>query len=119
MSPEESQIEPTNSIPIASIKRGRGRPSKYAPEERDQKYKELKEQWKLDHKDHIKDHMKSYYLERQEHIYQTHKDYSERARYALRLISDIYNEKEALNILSPDLRRKVESLIEHKKVLCS
>jgi hypothetical protein len=100
MSPNESQLEPTNSIPIASTKRGRGRPSKYAPEERDQKYKELTKQWQQNHADKQ---------------FECVKDYQDRSRFALKLLNELWNDN-LIEIKSDRHRTILQDLIEHKKI---
>ncbi len=102
----------------APVKRGRGRPAKYAPDERKQKQKESIDKWRQEHKEEYKEQMKEYYNDNQSNIIKQKKEYLDRARYALRILDAIYNEKESLNNLSPDLKDKVLNLIEHKKIIC-
>ena len=98
-------------------KRGRGRPAKYAKEEREQKYKESKDKWKESHKDHILQLNKEYYNDNQKKIIQYQKEYQDRARYAMRILNDIYNDHDSLSHLAPNIQYKLRSLIEEKQIL--
>ena len=68
--PKEAQSEPQE---VPQTKRGRGRPAKYAKEEREQKYKESKEKWIQEHKEHIKVQRKEYYLDNYDNLLKTNR----------------------------------------------
>ena len=109
--------ESANADKGSPPKRGRGRPAKYAKEEREQKYKELTKQWIQENKEHIKVQKKEYYNDNYDNILKNHKEYQERARFALRLLTDIYNDNESLIHLAPNLRQKLRTLVEEKQIL--
>ena len=102
---------------VPQTKRGRGRPAKYAKEEREQKYKESKEKWIQEHKEHIKVQRKEYYLDNYDNLLKTNRQYQERSRYALRLLADIYNDHDSLMNLAPNLQTKLRTLVEQKQIL--
>jgi hypothetical protein len=100
-------------------KRGRGRPAKYSPEEREQKYKDASKLWKQDHKEYYKESQKQYYDQHSDTLCQNKKDHYERSTYALRLLNDIWSQTELVNYMSEDLRTKVENLVQHKRIILS
>jgi hypothetical protein len=102
---------------VPQTKRGRGRPAKYAKEEREQKYKEAKEKWKENNKEHILQLNKEYYNDHQKKIIQYQKEYQDRSRYAMRILTDIYNDQESLSHLAPNIQYKLRNLIEEKQIL--
>ena len=108
----------TSTIDSVPPKRRPGRPAKYAKEERGEKYKEAKQIWINENKQHLKDLRKEYYTAHQQEIIQYTKDYNERSRYALQILNALYDEKESLNSISPELRTKISYLIEHRKKVC-
>jgi len=116
-------MEPTSPLSSDTVdiqpapKRGRGRPAKYAKEEREQKYKEASKQWKDTHKERILQLNKDYYNDNQEKIIQYQKEYQDRARYAMRILNDIYNDHDSLSHLAPNIQYKLRTLIEQKQVL--
>jgi hypothetical protein len=103
-----------NTVPV--VKR-RGRPAKYSPEERDEKYKEASRQWKENNKDQVKENKREYYTNKYDDLLKTNRDYQERSRYALRLLNDIYNDHESLMHLAPDIQTKLRTLVEQKQIL--
>ncbi len=109
------------SSPVLTVesqpKRGRGRPAKYAKEEREQKYKELTKQWIQENKEHIKVQKKEYYNDNYDNLLKTNRQYQERSRYALRLLNDIYNDHDSLIHLAPELQIKLRTLVEQKQIL--
>ncbi len=107
----------SDALSLTTPKRGRGRPAKYSPDEREQKYKEAKEKWKENNKDHIHQLNKDYYNDNQKKIIQYQKEYQDRSRYAMRILNDIYNDQESLSHLAPDIQYKLRSLIEQKQIL--
>jgi alpha-galactosidase/6-phospho-beta-glucosidase family protein len=102
---------------VPQTKRGRGRPAKYAKEEREQKYKEAKEKCIQEHKEHIKIQKKKYYNDNYDNLLKTNRQYQERSRYALRLLADIYNDHDSLMHLAPNLQTKLRTLVEQKQIL--
>ena len=102
---------------VPQTKRGRGRPAKYAKEEREQKYKELTKQWIQENKEHFNKQKKEYYIDNYDNVIKANKDYQERSRYALRLLNDIYNDHESLIHLAPNLQEKLRTLVEQKQIL--
>ncbi len=112
----EEESSPVSSTEIP-IKRGRGRPAKYAKEEREQKYKELTKQWIQENKEHLSKQKKEYYNDNYNTILKNHKEYQERARFALRLLTDIYNDNESLIHLAPEIQTKLRTLVEQKQIL--
>ena len=102
---------------VPQTKRGRGRPAKYAKEEREQKYKEASKQWKDNNREHILQLNKEYYNDNQKKIIQYQKEYQERARYAMHILTDIYNDQDSLSHLAPNIQYKLRNLIEQKQVL--
>jgi hypothetical protein len=93
----------TETSPVLStetpVKRGRGRPAKYSPEEREQKYKESTKKW---HKEHIED--RTSYL----------KDYQERSRTALKLLAEMWDQG-IIVINSENYEGKVRNLLENRQ----
>ena len=98
------------------IKRGRGRPAKYSPEEREQKYRESIDKWREDHKEKHKNNQKRYYEQHSEQLIKQKKDYYEISAYALRLLNDMWSNPDLIEIKSEDLRNKLENLIKHKRI---
>ncbi len=96
-------------------KKTRGRPAKYSPEERDQKYKESTKEWFQSHKEY----RQTYYQSNIENVKKQTKEYQDRARYALSLLDDIWNNSECVGVMPDDLKAKVQHLIVHKKILSS
>ena len=90
-----------STIEVIPVKRGRGRPSKYSPEEREQKYKESREKWA---KSHQEDRTKSTM------------EYQERARYAYKLLCEVWNEN-MLEVKSEHHRNLIKNLVENKKII--
>ena len=111
---KEAQAEPQE---VPQTKRGRGRPAKYAKEEREQKYKELTKQWIQENKEHIKIQKKEYYNDNYDNLLKINRQYQERSRYALRLLTDIYNDHDSLINLAPNLQEKLRTLVEQKQIL--
>ena len=82
-------------------KRGRGRPAKYAKEEREQKYKEARVQWNKDHND-IKNKSNTEYLER--------------SRFAYRLLCDMWAKRQ-FDSIEHEYKHIIQELVENKKIL--
>ncbi len=98
-------------------KRGRGRPAKYTKEEREQKYKESRVQWNKEHKEERKESYRTYYANHSDEMVKISKDYQDRSRYALKLLSELWSHPEYLNINETDpLCLKIKNLIQHKKI---
>jgi len=88
----------TTNIPP---KRGRGRPAKYTKEERDQKYKEARDQWAKQHTN----------LKNKANI-----DYMERSRFAYRLLCDMWTNHK-FDCVDTDYKIIIQELVENKKIL--
>ena len=82
-------------------KKPRGRPAKYAKEEREQKYKELSKQWSKEHK---------------EERVQSSSEYQERARFAYKLLCEIWND-DMMELKSEHHKNLIKNLVENKKIL--
>jgi hypothetical protein len=85
----------------SEVKRGRGRPAKYAPEEREQKYKNASKIWKQEHND------------RQNKL---NTEYLDRSRFAYRLLCDMWN-KQQLDLVTPEYKHIIQQLVENKNIL--
>ena len=109
----------TTSTNTTPPKRGRGRPAKYAKEEREEKYKENTKKWVTEHKEYYKDSRKQYYVMNSNDIQQNKKEYYERSSYALRLLNDIWKSPELVEFKSDDLKYKIQNLIENKRIIIS
>ncbi len=86
---------------VTALKRGRGRPAKYSPEEREQKYKETRAQWNKEHND----------IKNKSNI-----DYLERSRFAYRLLCEMWN-KNKFDEMENDYKTIIKELVENKKIL--
>ena len=84
----------------APAKKPRGRPAKYAPEEREQKYKELKNKWSKTNIDRR---------------YEINEQYGQRVRLGYKLLCDIWNKHYVDNIEDPICWQIIE-LVENKKI---
>ncbi len=82
-------------------KRGRGRPAKYAKEEREQKYKEARVQWNKDHND----------IKNKSNI-----EYLERSRFAYRLLCDMWDKRQ-FDSIENEYKHIIQELVENKKIL--
>jgi len=107
----------TSDNTVSQVKRGRGRPAKYSKEEREQKYKEASKHWKDNNREHMLQVNKEYYNDHQKKIIQYQKEYQDRARYAMRILMDIYNDQDSLSHLAPTIQSKLRTLIEQKQIL--
>ena len=114
---ENTDFHTTTHTPESAPKKPRGRPAKYAKEEREQKYKEASKQWKDNNREHVLQINKEYYNDNQKKIIQYQKEYQERARYAMHILTDIYNDQDSLSSLAPNIQYKLRNLIEQKQVL--
>ena len=112
-------ITNTKDTSDTPVKKPRGRPAKYSPEERKERYKEATKQWLTENKDYYRDSRKQYYDKHTENIQQNKKEYYERSAYALRLLSDIWSHPDLIEIKSEDIRNKIQNLIEHKRIVIS
>jgi hypothetical protein len=108
----------TNDLvaPVTAPKRGRGRPAKYAKEEREEKYKEVSRQWKQEHKEQCYEQHKDYYKEHKEEISKMNVDYHNRARYALKLLNDLFD-SDQIEIKDEKYKRTITELIKNKKII--
>ena len=94
-------------------KKPRGRPAKYAKEEREQKYKESRVQWNRDHKEV----QQRYYQNNHEKLSEYSKEYHEKTRIAFKLLSELWNHPEYLKFEDTDpLRLKIENLFKEQKI---
>jgi hypothetical protein len=94
----------TNESSILSSllpKRGRGRPAKYAPEEREQKYKELSKQWTQTHMDQRS---------------KKNEEYASRTRKSYQLLTELWHKRYLDNIDDP-IYDQIKELIENKKIV--
>ena len=107
-------MDPSSALSVP--KRGRGRPAKYSPEEREQKYKEITKQWKQDHKEECLKHSQDYYKEHSEQVYKSTLDYQCRARHALKLLSEMFDNNQ-IEIKDERYKLSVLELIKNKKVI--
>ena len=98
------------------IKRPRGRPAKYAKEEREQKYKEASKQWKQGHREQCNEHSKVYYREHSEQVCQSNTDYQHRARHALKLLSELFD-TDLIEIKDERYKQSLTELIKNKKII--
>ena len=89
-------------------KKPRGRPAKYAPEERQEKYKELCKNWRSDNSDYYATH--SEIIKSQNMFNQT------RARNALRLLSELM-ENDQIEVKDEKYKCLLNDLIKNKKII--
>ena len=86
----------------APVKRGRGRPAKYAPEERDQKYKESSKIWKRNN-----------YKEHSEEISKQSSEYQKRMREAYHILCELWNNQGSIVDFKSELySTKIKKLVE-------
>ena len=112
----------TETSPVLStetpVKRGRGRPAKYAKEEREQKYKETAKIWRQEHKEECKEYYRDHYSENHEKVYQHTKEYNDRARFALRVLSELWENKDnSIEFKNEKYKHVIQNLVEHKKII--
>jgi hypothetical protein len=86
---------------VSPPKRGRGRPAKYAKEEREEKYKESRDQWAKDNMDRR---------------YELNDQYGQRVRLAYKLLCDIWN-KHYLDKVDDPICLQIKDLVENKKII--
>ena len=107
----------SDTVDIQSVpKRGRGRPAKYAKEEREQKYKELSKQWKQGHREQCNEHSKVYYRDNWEQVCQSNTEYQNRARHALKLLSELFDTG-LIEIKDERYKQSLTELIKNKKII--
>ncbi len=99
------------------VKRPRGRPAKYKPEEREQKYKELTKQWREENKERYSDNIKEYYEQHKEIMNTQKKEYQDRSREALRILHDIWESNDC--IVPEHIMTRVNYLFQRTKQLIS
>jgi hypothetical protein len=100
----------------SEVKRGRGRPAKYSPEEREQKYKELTKQWRDVHIEECKEKRKTYYNEHSDSLVKQTTGYQMRARNALRLLSELLETNE-IEFKSEKYKDLANQLVKEKKII--
>jgi hypothetical protein len=91
----------TTHTPEPAPKKPRGRPAKYAKEEREQKYKESKNEWTKTN------------INRR---YELNEQYSQRVRLGYKLLCDIWNKHYLDNVEDP-LCAQIKELVENKKII--
>ncbi len=111
----ENEQTHTPVIQETIAKKPRGRPAKYAKEEREQKYKELKKNWQREHKEEYKDYQHSYYISNSETILKQSNEYHIRARNALRLLTEMLDEH--IEIPSEKYKGLICDLVKNKKII--
>ena len=99
---------------IQPVKPRRGRPPKYSPEERQERYKDSVTKWRVENKDACRAHRKQFYNEHSNQLNQLNIDYQTRARNALRLLSEMIEEDEWGNNRFKEL---AVDLIKNKKII--
>ena len=97
-------------------KKTRGRPAKYTKEEREQKYKEASKQWKQEHREQCNEHSKAYYRENWEQVCQSNTEYQNRARHALKLLSELFD-TDLIEIKDERYKQSLTELIKNKKII--
>ncbi len=112
-------ISNQETSPVSEVetqpKRGRGRPAKYRPEERKDKYKELSKNWQREHKDEYKDYQHNYYTSNSDTILKQSNEYHIRARNALRLLTEMLDEH--IEIPSEKYKGLICDLVKNKKII--
>ena len=98
----------------APIKRGRGRPSKYSPEERKEKQREAIDKWREENKEACRTHRKNFYNENSDQMIQSNIDYQARARNALRLLSEMLDSGE---LETNKYKNLALDLVKNKKII--
>ena len=98
------------------VKKPRGRPAKYSPEERQEKYKEASRLWKQEHKEQCNEHHKVYYRENSEFCLKQSYEYQARARNALRLLSEMLD-NDFIQIKDEKYKLMANDLIKNKKII--
>ena len=112
----ENEQTHTQTVQETITKKPRGRPAKYAKEEREQKYKELTKQWRQEHKDECNKHSQNYYREHSDQVYKSTLEYQYRARHALKLLSEMFDNNQ-IEIKDERYKLSVLELIKNKKVI--
>jgi hypothetical protein len=88
----------------------RGRPKKYSDEERKEKYKEATRNWN-------KMNYKQLYQENSTKIKEQTKDYQDRARYAYKLLYDLWQNKDTnIEFKTDKYKFLIQKLIEDKEI---
>jgi hypothetical protein len=82
-------------------KRGRGRPAKYKPEEREQKYKEITKQWTAAN---------------MTQKCKLNEEYANRTRKSYQLLCELWN-KHYLDDIQDPLCIQIKELVENKKII--
>lgn len=107
-------IESIANISEAPVKRGRGRPSKYSPEERKEKQREAIDKWREENKEACRTHRKNFYNENSDQMIQSNIDYQARARNALRLLSEMLDSGE---LETNKYKNLALDLVKNKKII--
>jgi hypothetical protein len=114
--PPKPKTESSQSISPnrdSEVKKARGRPAKYAPEERKEKYLEKIKNWQEENADKVKENCKAYRDSHKEQLLSYHTDYQARARKALILLSDLLDHWDDLQ--DDKYKSMVREIVENKK----
>jgi hypothetical protein len=106
--PRKAKVEsssPVKSLEISPEKKPRGRPVKYAPEERQEKYKELSKVWREEHKDYVRDWQSS----NASKLVDANKRYLDRLRQGYKYLSMLL-ENDRINFNNDDEKQYVKKL---------
>jgi hypothetical protein len=96
-----------STIEVIPVKRGRGRPAKYTPEERKERHKQLKSAWNKEH-----------YKNNTEQEKQMATEYQSRARSALRLLNELWlHHRDDVEFKSDRYPNLIREIVENKKVI--
>jgi len=97
-------------------KKRRGRPAKYNPEERKEKYQELNRSWYHEHKNELYSKKKEIYKENSKDIKEATMNYQNRARNAHRLLTELL-EKQLIEFKDESYKKMAIDLINHKLII--
>jgi hypothetical protein len=91
-----------NKILIQPVKKPRGRPAKYKPEERQEKYKESSKLWKRNN-----------YKEHSDELSKQSNEYQKRMREAYHILCDLWdNQGDLVDFKSEKYSIKIKNLVE-------
>jgi hypothetical protein len=103
----------------SEVKKSRGRPAKYAPEERKEKYLEKIKNWQEENADKVKEYnrqgAKTFYDNNKEKCKTKNTDYQIRARKALIFLSDLLDHWDNLKDNSDIYKSMVREIVDNKK----
>ena len=110
---EQISTDSSISETVAVAKPRRGRPPKYAPEARKQKYRESIDKWREEHKEECRTHNKHFYNEHSDQINQYKREQNARAQNALQLLSKMIED----DWENEDLKQLAFDLVKNKKII--